>query len=154
SRQCIHRQFEEQAEKTPAAAAVVYLDQQLTFSELNERANRLAHYLRRHKVGPETVVGIHLPPSIESIVALLAILKAGGAYIGLDPTLPPERLHFMLDDARVSLVITKNEINVELPIEVVALDAVAAELEKERTVNPNVEVGWENLAYVIYTSGS
>ena len=156
-RQCIHRQFEEQAEKTPDATAVVCLDQQLSFSELNARANQLAHYLCKKEVGPETVVGIHMLPSTESIVALLGILKAGGAYIGLDPTLPPERLNFMLDDASVSLVLTGSEISEDLSasgVQVVSLDTISEELAKESTDNPHVDVEWENLAYVIYTSGS
>jgi amino acid adenylation domain-containing protein len=155
TRQCIHRQFEEQVEKTPEATAVVCLDQQLTFSELNARANQLARYLRRKRVGVETVVGIHMQPSLESIVALLAILKAGGAYIGLDPALPPERLSFMLDDARVALVLTRSQTDEGLPVdrvEVVSLDT--AKLDQESTGNLQVDVGWENLAYVIYTSGS
>ncbi len=155
NQQCIHRQFEVQVEKTPDATAVVCLDQQLTFRELNARANQLAHFLRRKRVGPETVVGIHMPASVESIVALLGILKAGGAYIGLDQTLPTERLSFILDDSRVALVLTKDEVNEALPVdrvEIVALDTTP--LDKESTENPNVDVAWENLAYVIYTSGS
>jgi amino acid adenylation domain-containing protein len=154
---CIHRQFVEQAEKTPNAPAVVCLDQQLSFAELNSRANQLAYYLRWKGVRTETVVGIHLLPSIDAIVALLGILKAGGAYVGLDPTLPGERLNFMVDDANVSLVLTSSEIPAWFStgnVAFVALDTISEGLANENTDNPDIHIAWENLAYVIYTSGS
>ena len=157
NRQCIHRQFEEQVAKTPGATAVIYLDQQLSFEELNRRANQLAHYLRKNGVRPETVVGIHMPPSVDSIVGLLGILKAGGAYVGLDPMLPAERLDFMVTEANVTLVLTGSEITTAFStsgVGLVLLDTISEALAKESTDNPDVDVAWENLAYVIYTSGS
>ena len=87
--------------------AVVYEEQQLTYRELNRRANQLAHYLRSLGVGPEVLVGICVERSVEMVVGLLGILKAGGAYVPLDPEYPRERLSFMLDDARVSVLLTQ-----------------------------------------------
>ena len=97
---CIHQLFEEQVARTPEAVAVVFEDEQLTYGELNARANRLAHHLRGCGVGPEVLVGLCLERSPEMVVGLLGILKAGGAYVPLDPAYPQERLAFMLEDAR------------------------------------------------------
>ena len=97
---CVHELFEEQVERTPDAAAVVYGDAQLTYAELNARANRLAHYLRGLGVGPESRVALCLERSVEMVVSLLAVLKAGGAYVPLDPSYPLDRLAYMLDDVR------------------------------------------------------
>jgi len=104
---CIHHLFEAQVEQTPDAVAVVYEDEQLTYRELNNRSNRLAHYLRQLGVGPEVLVGICIERSLEMVVGVLSILKAGGAYVPLDPAYPPERLNFMLSDAQVSLLLTQ-----------------------------------------------
>ena len=98
---CVHELFEEQVERTPDAVAVVFEDQELTYRELNERANQLAHHLRRLGVGPETLVGLCLERSPELVVGILGILKAGGAYLPLDADYPPQRLEFMLTDAAV-----------------------------------------------------
>ena len=98
---CIHELFEEQVEKTPDAIAVEFDGQQLTYRELNSRANQLAHHLIGLGVGPEKLVGICVERSIEMVVGLLGILKAGGAYVPLDPAYPKERLEFMLEDAQV-----------------------------------------------------
>ena len=97
---CIHELFEAQVERTPDAIAVVFEDQRLTYRELNQRANQLAHYLRKLGVGPEVLVGICVERSMEMIVGILGILKAGGAYVPLDPSYPDERLVFMLEDSR------------------------------------------------------
>ena len=107
SDKCIHQLFEEQVERTPEAAAVVFEDQQLTYRELNNRANQLAHYLRKLGVGPEVLVGICVERSIEMVVGLLGILKAGGVYVPLDPSYPRERLGFMLQDSGSPVLITQ-----------------------------------------------
>ena len=105
--QCIHELFETQVEKTPDTIALVFEDQQLTYRELNNRANQLARYLKKLGVGPEVLVGICVERSMEMVVGLLGILKAGGAYVPLDPTYPKERLRFMLEDAHVSVLLTQ-----------------------------------------------
>jgi len=155
---CVHELFEEQVERTPDAIAVVFEDQQLTYRQLNSRANQLAHYLMRKGVGPEVLVGICVERSLEMVIGILGILKAGGAYVPLDPTYPKERLSFMLDDARVPVLLTQQRLVKELPTHgavVICLDAdwgaVIAQENKENTVSG---VKADNLAYVIYTSGS
>ncbi|AUB35489.1 Non-ribosomal peptide synthetase component F [Nostoc flagelliforme CCNUN1] len=155
--QCIHQLFEEQVERTPDAVAVVFEDQQLTYRELNARANQLAHYLRTLGVKPEVLVAICVERSLEMVVGLLGILKAGGAYIPLDPDYPTERLSFMLSDAQVQVLLTQQRLVEKLPqhqAQVICLDTnwqVISQLSQE---NPISVVTSENLAYVIYTSGS
>src|SRR5262249_10824398 len=127
----------------------------LTFRELNQRANRLAHQLRKLGVRPETVVGICVERSLELVVGMLGILKAGGAYLPLDPAYPRERLAYMLADARVPVLVTHEllqELVPALGATVVCLDADPAALESEG--NPASRVTVENVAYVIYTSGT
>src|SRR5262249_43030268 len=104
---CAHHLFEAQARRTPDAPAVRFGKGQLTYRELNERANWLAHFLRRRGVGPEFLVGVALERSLEMAVALLGILKAGGAYVPLDPSYPRDRLAFMITDARLTLLLTQ-----------------------------------------------
>jgi non-ribosomal peptide synthetase component F len=104
---CIHQIFEMQVERSPQAIAVVFEDTQLTYQQLNKRANQLAHYLRTLGVGPEVLVGICLERSLEMIVGILSILKAGGAYVPLDPAYPPERLAFILSDTQASVLLRK-----------------------------------------------
>ena len=150
---CIQQLFEEQVSRTPEATAVGYEEQQLSYAELNRRANRLAHYLRRRGVGPEQVVGLLLERSTEMVVAILGVLKAGGAYLPLDPAYPEERLRYMLDDSGAGLLLTQRELLdqlSEVTAAVVCLEDWAGESEE----NPAVMVEPENLAYVIYTSGS
>ena len=154
---CIHQLFEEQVEKTPDAIAVVFEDQQLTYRELNSRANQLARYLQGLGVEPEVLVGLCVERSLDTIVALLAILKAGGAYVPLDPTYPKERLTFMLEDAAFPVLLTQERFIEKLPpsaANVVCLDrdweAIAA-LDAE---NYFADVTPDNLAYINYTSGS
>ena len=101
--------FEEQVERTPEATAVVYEDQQLSYRELNKRANQLAHLLIAEGIGPEDVVALAVPRSMEMIVSLLGILKAGAAYLPLDPEYPKERLEFMLEDAQPACIVTTSE---------------------------------------------
>ncbi|HEX2093879.1 MAG TPA: amino acid adenylation domain-containing protein, partial [Longimicrobiaceae bacterium] len=155
---CIHELFEVQATRTPGAVAVVYEGEALSYAELNERANQLAHYLRRHGVGPEVRVGICLERGPELVVALLAALKAGGAYVPLDPRYPAERLAFMLADADVAVLVTeegaRGALLVPAGLPVVSIDGARAEIAAERADAPALEAGPRHLAYVVYTSGS
>jgi amino acid adenylation domain-containing protein len=154
---CIHELFEEQARLTPHAVAIVSGQEQVSYAELNVRANRLAHYLRSLGVGPEITVGLCLERSPEMVVALLGILKAGGAYVPLDPQYPRERLAFMLEDARVRVLITEQGlVEAEAGYEgvVVCLEAEAEYIKAQDERNPESQTTGDNLAYVIYTSGS
>src|SRR5271166_5486518 len=157
SDKCIHQLFEEQVERAPDAAAAVFEEERLTYRELNTRANRLARHLRTLGVGPEVVVGICVERSLEMIVGLLGILKAGGAYVPLDPEYPQERLTFMVEDARVPVVLVHDQTRGRLPAStarIVCLDADWEAIDRGPSHNPPVETTPENLAYVIYTSGS
>jgi len=156
--ECFHQRFEAQVEQTPNAVAVIDPTQQLTYDQLNRRANQLAHTLQARGIGPESLVGIYLPRSVELLIALLGVLKAGGAYVPVDPSLPGERVRFMLADAQVSLVVTAGA---EALGEVVGSAHPTLDLLDEREKlaqapdhNPTVSLEPENLAYVIYTSGS
>ncbi len=158
---CIHQLFEAQVQRTPNAIAVVFEDQQLTYHELNRRANQLAHHLHSLGVGPEVIVGICIDRSLDMVVGLLGILKAGGAYVSLDPTYPKERLAFMLADAKVTILLTQQKLLTELPehkAHLVCLDTNDRVISQNRSENllSGVESGVEpeNVAYVIYTSGS
>lgn len=154
---CVHQLFEAQVEKTPDAVAVVFEDQELTYQELNIRANQLGHYLQLQDVKPDTVVGIYMERSLEMVVALIAILKAGGAYLPLDPAYPKERLAFMLADAQVSVLLTQPHLRNELPphqAQLLSIDTKDSAYTDCSTQNLVSDVKSENLAYVIYTSGS
>jgi amino acid adenylation domain-containing protein len=154
---CVHQLFEEQVERTPDAIAVVYEDRQLTYRELNNSANQLAHYLRRQGVQPETLVAICMERSIDMIVGLLGILKAGGAYVPLDPGYPKERLGFMLEDTQAGIVLTDTASRNRLQpagARIIVLDRNREEFAKEPQVNPISQSTAIGLAYVIYTSGS
>ncbi|MGJ5631992.1 amino acid adenylation domain-containing protein [Nostoc sp. CALU 1950] len=154
---CIHILFEEQVEKSPNALAIVYKQQYLTYRELNNRANQLAHYLQALGVKPEVRVGICVERSLEMVIGILAILKAGGAYIPLDPDYPPERLAFMIEDVQTSILLTQNHLQNRLPIHnqtVVNLDSDWEIIAQYSENNLLSEVNPENLAYIIYTSGS
>jgi amino acid adenylation domain-containing protein len=140
---CIHELFEQQAAAKSEAVAVVLNDERLTYRELNERANQLAHYLLRLGVGPESLVGVCLERSIDAVVAILGILKAGGAYLPLDPSYPRERLSWILADAGAQIVITEEY-----------LKRNADEIETQISADFKTTISSENLAYVIYTSGS
>ena len=154
---CVHRLFEAQVERTPDAPAVVFGDQRLSYAELNERANRLAHYLRGEGVGPEVAVGLCVERSTLMVVGLLGILKAGGAYVPLDPGQHPRRLAFMLKDAGAPVLLTSRAVLAslpELPAKAVCLDAGGEDLARAGAENPAGGAAADNLAYVIYTSGS
>jgi amino acid adenylation domain-containing protein/thioester reductase-like protein len=153
---CIHQLFEAQVEKTPDAVAVVFQEQSLTYQELNQRANQLAHYLIKQGVSPEVLVGICIERSLEMIIGLLAILKAGGAYVPLDPVYPQERLAYMLADAQVSVLLTQESLLTnfpETPSKVVCIDNPELIAQQPKT-NPINQSQLNNLVYVIYTSGS
>ena len=154
--QCVHELFEAQAACTPDNVAIVSGSDELTYGELNRRANQLAHYLRRQGVGPEVVVGLCLERSVAMVVGLLGILKAGGAYVPLDPAYPRTRVEYMLADAQVQLVLTQESLLERLPVleRALVLDQEWEMIAAESTENlePVNEVA--NLAYVIYTSGS
>jgi amino acid adenylation domain-containing protein len=155
--QCLHKLFEEQVEQTPDAIAVIFEDQQLTYRELNNKANQLAHYLQTLDVKPEVLVGICIKRSLEMVIGLLGILKAGGAYLPLDPTYPAARLAFVLEDAQVHILLTQSNLTEELPettARVVYLDIEVLTLSQSSMANPSSGISPENLAYVIYTSGS
>ncbi|MDS1347099.1 non-ribosomal peptide synthase/polyketide synthase [Planktothrix agardhii] len=154
---CIHQLFEEQAERTPDAIAVVFENQQLTYAELNDRANQLAHYLRKLGVKPDELVGICLERSLDMIVGLLAILKVGGAYVPIDPDYPQERISFMLQDTQVKIILTCESLQNSLPNHqtiVICLDKDWQQINQASLENLNSTVSADNLAYVIYTSGS
>ena len=154
---CIHQLFEQQVERSPDAIALVFEDEQLTYKELNQRANQLAHHLRNLGVGPEVLVGICVERSLEMVVGLLGILKAGGAYVPLDPAYPPERLVFMLEDAEVAVLLTQARLVKSLPKHqghTVCLDTDWQIIERQSEENLISEVKLDKLAYVIYTSGS
>ena len=155
--QCIHGLFETQVELTPDAVAVIFEDEQLTYGELNRRANQVAHYLRERGVGPEVRVGIIMERSVEMLVGLLGILKVGAAYVPLDPMYPQERLAFMLEDAEVPVLLTQQHLLESLPVhgaEVVCLDTDWKAIARESEENLVGGATADNLAYVIYTSGS
>jgi amino acid adenylation domain-containing protein/FkbH-like protein len=154
---CIHQLFEEQAHRTPQAAAVVFEEQKLSYAELNHRSNQLARYLKEMGVGPDVLVGLCVERSLDMVIGILGILKAGGGYLPLDPTYPKDRLGFMLSDAQPPIVLTQYELKELFPAyegRVIALDADWAEIERESTEDLTCDARPENLAYVIYTSGS
>lgn len=153
---CIHHLFEEQVERTPAAVALVVEEQQLTYRQLNERANQLAHHLQQLGIGAEALVGVGMERSLEMVVSFWAILKAGGVYLPLDPGYPPDRLAFMLTDAAPALVVSKNQYRALFPanMPLLCLDAAEAEVDAQPTTNPCANSTGTSLAYVIYTSGS
>ncbi|QDH64930.1 non-ribosomal peptide synthetase [Pseudomonas azotoformans] len=152
----VHQLIEQQVTRTPGATALVFVEQRLSYAELNRRANRLAHRLIEAGVGPDVLVGLAVERSIEMVVGLLAVLKAGGAYVPLDPEYPRERLAYMLDDSGVKLLLTQAHLREQLPIpqglETLVLGESA--FEGYSDANPGIALDGENLAYVIYTSGS
>jgi amino acid adenylation domain-containing protein len=179
---CLHELFEAQAARTPHALALVQgtedqavATQQMTYHELNERANQIAHLLQSLGVGPETAVGVYLERSPDLIVALLGVIKAGAAYLPIDPVYPPERLAFMLDDARAPVLLTQQRLLDALPASIssrfgiveqsrvvpqdvqpmaLCTDRDAALIAAQPTTNASSKAGPDNLAYIMYTSGS
>jgi amino acid adenylation domain-containing protein/non-ribosomal peptide synthase protein (TIGR01720 family) len=148
--------FEAQVESTPDQIALVFGDVKLTYRELNERANRVAHYLRRQGVKPETLVGVMLERSIDLIVTIMGVSKAGGAYVPLDPNYPVERLSFILEDTGAPLLVTKDRFAGLVPTtaKIIRLDVEAEQVSQESRENPPPTATSDHLVYVIYTSGS
>jgi len=152
----VHQLIEQQVNKYPDATALIFNDQQLSYGELNTRANQLAHYLIAQGVRPESKVGIAVEHSIDMVIGLLGILKAGGAYVPLDPEYPSERLAYMVQDSGIELLLTQSHLVEQLPIQgcsqVIVLDQM--DFSDHAQHSPGIVVHAENLAYVIYTSGS
>ena len=154
---CIHHLVEEQVDRAPDHIAVTFDGQELSYGDLDRRANQLAHRLRALGVRPEVPVGLYLERGPEAIVGLLGILKAGGSYLPLDPGLPPDRLAWLLADARPAVLLTQTGLHSGLPecqATVLCLDGPQADLQREPDGRPDVEVAPRHLAYIIYTSGS
>lgn len=155
----IHELFEAQARKTPDSVALIFEDEKLTFGQLNRKANRLAHWLRRSGVGPEVLVGVCMDRCLDLVTGILGILKAGGVCVPLDPSYPKDRLAFMLRDTCAPVVLTQARVAERLSeldehIRIINLDAAAGTLAHESTDDPVNSSLADNLAYVIYTSGS
>ncbi|WP_375509328.1 amino acid adenylation domain-containing protein [uncultured Nostoc sp.] len=155
--QCIHHWFELQSDHTPENIAVRFQTQQLTYAELNTRANQLAHYLQKQGVGSDVLVGICVERSLEMVIGVLGILKAGGAYVPIDPIYPKERQAFILGDTQAPVLLTQQSLVAEIPtegIKVICLDTDWEVIADECAENPTSQTTALNLAYVIYTSGS
>jgi amino acid adenylation domain-containing protein len=154
---CLHQLFEERVRHAPGAVAVTAGSESLTYGELNARANQVARYLRKRGVGPDVLVGICVEPSLDLVAGLLGVLKAGGAYLPLDPSYPPERMAFMLEESGAPVVLTQEALAERLGesgAELVCLDTEWGLFAEEDASNPAAEATPGNLAYVIYTSGS
>jgi amino acid adenylation domain-containing protein len=155
---CVQQLFEAQVAQTPDAVAAVFNDSQLTYDELNKRANRLAHYLRAQGIGPEQVIGICVEPSLELPVAVMGVIKSGAAYLPLDPFYPAERLRYMADHARVRLIVTQQRLREKITAIGIGrgleLDGEQDLLEDQPVENPTLLTTSRNACYVIFTSGS
>lgn len=153
----IHIAFERQVAARPDAIALVAGEEQLTFQELNRRANQIAHYLRSMNLETEALVGVYMERSLDMIISILGVLKAGGAYLPLDTIYPPERLAFVLQDSRASVLLTQNALVEKLPAlntRMICIDTEWERIAQENAGNPAAPVVPDNLAYAIYTSGS
>lgn len=150
----IHQLFQTQAEKNPTGTALEYGDIRMTYSELNERANRVANHLIKQGIGPESLVGVMLGRSPELIVAVLGVLKSGGAYVPIDPSYPAERIEYMLRDSNVEFLITEEYLLEKTDYQGKKMVAACFGTLDEESVNPSTGCRTDNLAYVIYTSGS
>ncbi len=154
---CIHELFEAQVERTPDHVAVICDSEQLTFGELNRRANQIAHTLRERGVGPESMVGICIERNLDMVAGILGILKAGGAYVPMDPGYPEDRLGFIVRDSWAQWLLTQEDLLQRLPeheAEVICLDRDRPNIGAASSTNPEPVVRPGNLAYLIYTSGS
>jgi amino acid adenylation domain-containing protein len=162
---CIHQLFEQQVDSTPDATAVIFAGQHLTYRELNDRSNQLAHYLQSLGVKSESLVGIAIERSREMVIGLLGILKSGAAYVPLDPAYPPDRLAYIFADSAATILITTSDLLATLPIatlvpqaitspQIICLDTLWNIISQQSISNPSNAVQPENLSYVVYTSGS
>ncbi|HET7206343.1 MAG TPA: amino acid adenylation domain-containing protein [Terriglobales bacterium] len=154
---CLHQLFESQVKQTPTAIAVRFRNQHLTYAHLNQRANRLAHYLRKLHLARGERVGVYLERSLDMMVALLAVQKSGAAYVPIDPEYPAERIGLTLESASPRIIITQQSLATSLPpcaARIVNMDSDWPEIELESTANPLAEISSDDLMYVIFTSGS
>jgi len=153
---CIHHVFEERVQERPDAVALKFGQDALTYRELNERANQLAHLLQERGVTPEDRVAIYLERSFEMIIALLAVMKAGGAYAPIDPNYPPERVNYILEDSGAKMLLSQASLRENVAADIPFFDVFAAskEIASKSVDNPIAAVAPQNLAYIIYTSGS
>ncbi|SOD99158.1 non-ribosomal peptide synthetase [Spirosoma fluviale] len=155
---CLHHLFEAQVRETPQAIALTFESQQITYDELNSRANQLAHYLIGKGVGPDVLVGLFLDRSVDMLVSILGVLKAGGAYVPMDVTYPTDRLQTIVEDAEVSFLLSQTALTNKLPVQqrtpVIFVDGQWDDIRPYAITNPRVAVRPDHVAYVIYTSGS
>ncbi|MGF7209876.1 amino acid adenylation domain-containing protein [Skermanella aerolata] len=155
--ECVHDGFARRAAETPDAVALIFEDREMTYRELDERANRLANYLRARGAGPEILVGLCVERSFEMVVGILGILKAGAAYLPLDPASPPDRLAFIVEDSAASMLLTQAhllDVVPEVEVETILLDGDWPQIARSPAHRPRSGVGPDNLIYVIYTSGT
>ncbi len=153
----IHELFEQRAEETPQAAAVFHNGQSLTYAELNRKANQTSHWLKDMGLQPGDLVGLNLPKTEWTIIAMLAVLKAGGAYLPLDPAYPHEHLLNIVKDAKPAIILTDSDTFINLPpdaAKVARFDRAAHDIDTQADENPAAGVKADDLAYCIYTSGS
>ena len=150
----IHELFEAWAERSPESIAVIFEDQQLTYRELNEKANQLARFLRDKGGKPGDIVAVMVERSIEMIIGIMGIIKAGGAYLPIDPGYPKQRIQFMLEDSNANILITQNHLKENDTFEQVVIDLSDEKIDGTDSSNLEVINGPHDLAYVIYTSGS
>lgn len=154
---CLHEVFHQQVALRPHRTALIFENQSLTYQELSDRANQLAHYLISLGVKPESKVGLWVSRSCDMIVGILAVLKAGATYVPFDPEYPRERVAYMLADSQVEILLTQQEFASQIPphaAKTIFLDCCVDELSAQKTTNPQVAVTPDNAAYIIYTSGS
>ncbi len=154
---CVHQLFEAQAAKNPDAQAAEFNGERLTYGQLNARANQLANYLQKRGVGPEVLVGICVERSLDMLVAIFGVLKAGGGYVPLDPNYPRDRVAFMVEDAKLAIIITHEHLVNEIPVgdaQLLCIDSNWETIARESDANPTPNVTPSNVAFVIYTSGS
>jgi amino acid adenylation domain-containing protein len=151
---CVHQIFEEQVIRSPESIAVTFGEQSLTYQQLNQQSNQVAHYLQTLGVGADSLVGLCVDRSLEMVIGILAILKAGAAYVPLDPTYPSERIAYVLGDASISVLLTQTHLRENLPACTVVDLTGSEEIAEQSQDNPNCKVTPDHLAYVIYTSGS
>ena len=154
---CLHQLIEEQAERTPDQVALVFEQQELTYGELNRRANQLAHHLTGLGIGPDVLVGLYLQRSIGMVVGMLGILKAGGAYVPIDPGYPSARIALVIEDSHLGFILTTEQTRAALPASparIISLDGAAEAIAAQSSDPVPPSANKDSLAYVIYTSGS
>ena len=157
SGRCLHDLFVDQAAAHPQQTAIIFKNEKITYRELDQRSNQLAHHLQTLGVGPDTFVGVYMNRSIDMMVALFGILKSGGSYLPLDPDYPADRLAFMVEDTATPVILTENELLDQLPphmAQVVKIDGDRPTLDAQPDHQPSSEVQSHHLSYIIYTSGS